>query len=325
MGKKIICCIWILVFVFSVVGCSKTEQKEDSDEPVELKGLMHQDITKVEDLVEDIYQLDTTEGKAYTNGAIHVYSEHGYSTTSVVLMAKCDYCLYGITVGMDIDDAKQIAADESIDHYVVSETYDEYVMENKRYLYLESLDDTTVTQISLTDYDQQGDTEYGDGDDDIFSEPDDFETVLDLNDIGFYDMMGYTDWCKLKGIHYSGGSGYVDVGSNFGKYSFVNGYCMIYPFNTSSMEYSEAYSRIFRCEIVDNDNVILNPKDGGNYEKKNIQILERNVFHSEEYVYLSISDNNSKGPWIPYDFVDWSSGRKEQNDKGETVYRFDIL
>ena len=59
-------------------------------------------------------------------------------------------------------------------------------------------------------------------------------------------MLGYTDWCKLTRVSYKDGEGYVDIDPNHsGKYSFVNGYCKVYSFNTDTLEFNNVYRRIY--------------------------------------------------------------------------------
>lgn len=164
--------------------------------------------------------------------------------------------------------------------------------------------------------------------DDEYFNSDEFYIDNDLNNIGFNDMMGYYDWCELYAIHYKDGEGYVDISVNRlqYKYSFQNGYCMCYSFispaTNSTSAYKESYDRIFKCNIVDNDSIILIPQDSGDYI--NLQILKRSVFHNDEFVYMTINDGHDEGPFIPYEFVDWDSYEKTGDENGGRIYRYKL-
>lgn len=185
----------------------------------------------------------------------------------------------------------------------------------------ESTTETTVETIT------EETTEATVSDDEYFN-PDEFYIDNDLNNIGFNDMMGYYDWCEVYAINYKDGEGYVDLNANRiqYKYSFQNGYCMCYTFNRStgkrSFVYKESYDRILKCNIVDNDSIILIPQDTGNYI--NLQILDRTVFHSDEYVYMTINNGYYKLPVIPYEFVDWDNYEKTMDENKDPIYRYKL-
>ena len=328
----------ITAFVFWGV-CSLACTACSQNNTIELSSYINQPISEITQVDNNFYKTDALYGTSYSNGAVSVYTnEDDDLTSSIIISAECNYSLYGVTFGMEIDKANQIA-----NIACVSQTEDEsksktYSMENGCYLYVQSQNGEIVTNVKLTNFDSnpnngKGDLSYNDSNTNYTEEttyeyfnPDEFYIDYDLNNIGFYDMMSYTDWCKLSYIRYRNGEGYVEINPNKGgKYTFRNGYCMIYNFKPDTMNYSDAYSRIYRCDVVDNDNAILVPQDSGNYIKKNMQILERSVFHSNDYVYMTIHDGNSKGPYIPYEFIDWDSGEKSKNDSGDTVYKFNIL
>lgn len=332
MRNKTILTVVVLIMLCIVnclTGCS-TQSKV-----IELKDYMNGSISSIQSTVKGMEDTGFKEGNSYSDGAVTAFADFDDDNVdSITIFDQCNYSLYGITFGINMEKADSLAWQFCTQRNEDTAYKKSYLMNSGLYLTVYSTNGDTVSSIELTNYnpnpDEVADSDYGNEgypEDDafIYDEPDEFDYVYDLNNIGFYDMMYYTDWCKLSKIHYKGGEGYVDIDPNHnGKFSFTNGYCKIYYFNADKMDYNESYRRIFRCDIVDNDSAILVPQDSGNYIKKNLQILERSVFHNDEYVYMTINDGDSKGPYIPYEFVDWTSGERTTNDSGNTVYRFNI-
>lgn len=155
---------------------------------------------------------------------------------------------------------------------------------------------------------------------------------VDLNNIGFYDLMGYTEWCKCKSIHTNSQGGYVEIESeedpfvSLNKYEFSGQYCKVFSYRASIEGFTENYNRLFSISVVDNDNAIFTPESDSRRSKWNLQIKERELF-GENQVFLMIYNSyyGGEAPFVPYDYIDWESGGEFVScDNHTEVYRFNL-
>lgn len=334
---KAVCCLLGILFTILGSSCSQNNSLDLSSYlNTTIKSFLdnHSDFGKIDDLYDNSY--------SDNDNAVYLYLDGYDDKIDIITISKyCNYSIYNIFYGMDFSAACEEAEKHgSVIHENDSFDGKEYCINNNEYLYIFNDGDERVNIVKLSNtdtgsddednndsndpYNTDGDYQDYNNDDDYYDPEYDYEPETpDLNDIGFADMMDYTEWCKLERIRYKDGKGYVDIES-YGKCTIENGYCITYSFDSESMTFKERYS-IYSFDVVDNDNALLTPKDTRTTQKDDWQITERHVFNNDNYVYLTIKSRKSEGPYIPCDFIDWSSGRKTTNDDGDTVYRFDII
>ena len=99
----------ITAFVFWGV-CSLACTACSQNNTIELSSYINQPISEITQVDNNFYKTDALYGTSYSNGAVNVYTnEDDDLTSSIIISAECNYSLYGVTFGMEIDKANQIA------------------------------------------------------------------------------------------------------------------------------------------------------------------------------------------------------------------------
>ena len=93
----------ITAFVFWGV-CSLACTACSQNNTIELSSYINQPISEITQVDNNFYKTDALYGTSYSNGAVNVYTnEDDDLTSSIIISAECNYSLYGVTFGMEID------------------------------------------------------------------------------------------------------------------------------------------------------------------------------------------------------------------------------